>query len=63
MELMTHLEWWRGYYHFVRYHESLEVELAKPIERKGKQQVQRHRRRTPTLHRTTLGAVQVWRLG
>jgi IS1 family transposase len=27
-ELLEHLDWWRAYFHFVRYHESLEVELA-----------------------------------
>jgi IS1 family transposase len=48
-ELLEHLEWWRSYYHFVRYHESLEVELTKPIQRKGKQQPQRYRRRTPAM--------------
>ena len=48
-ELMEHLEWWRSYYHFVRYHESLEVKLAQPIERKGKRQPQRYRRRTPAM--------------
>jgi transposase InsO family protein len=33
-ELMEHLEWWRAYYHFVRYHESLEEELAQPFKEK-----------------------------
>jgi IS1 family transposase len=36
-ELLDHAEWWRSYYHFVRYHESLVVELATPSPRKGKQ--------------------------
>src|SRR5450759_5467391 len=27
-ELMAHLEWWGSYYHFVRFHESLDVKLA-----------------------------------
>ncbi len=48
-ELLEHLEWWRSYYHFVRYHESLEVELTKLIQRKGKQQPQRYRRRMPAM--------------
>lgn len=48
-ELSEHLFWWRAYYHFARYHESLEVELATSIDRKGKQQAQRHRRRTPAM--------------
>jgi hypothetical protein len=34
-ELMEHLEWWRSYYHFVRPHESLAVELSKPFHEKG----------------------------
>jgi hypothetical protein len=46
-ELLEHLEWWRAYYHFVRYHESPEVELAIPSQRKGKQLPIRYRRRTP----------------
>jgi IS1 family transposase/transposase-like protein len=48
-ELVEHLEWWRSYYHFGRYHESLAVELATPSPRKGKQQPQRYRRRTPAM--------------
>ena len=48
-ELMEHLEWWRAYYHFVRPHESLEEELAQPIQRKGKQQPRKHRKRTPAM--------------
>ena len=27
-QLLAHLEWWRGYYHFVRPHEALRVKLA-----------------------------------
>ena len=48
-ELLEHLEWWRAYYHFVRYHESLEVELATPSQLKGKQQPVQYRRRTPAM--------------
>ena len=48
-ELFEHLDWWRVYYHFVRYHESLEVKLATPSQRKGKQQPIRYRRRTPVM--------------
>ena len=48
-ELMEHLEWWRSYYHFVRPHESLEEELAKPVQRKGKQQPRKYRKRTPAM--------------
>jgi hypothetical protein len=46
-ELEVSLDWWRGYYHFVRYHESLKVELAQPLARKGKQTPRKYRRRTP----------------
>ena len=45
--LETHVEWWRAYYHFIRPHESLRVELARPIERKGRQIPKRYRSRTP----------------
>jgi transposase InsO family protein len=48
-ELMEHLEWWRSYYHFVRYHESLEEALIQPVKRKGKQQPRKHRKRTPAM--------------
>jgi len=48
-ELLEHLEWWRAYYHFVRYHESLDMALATPRQRKGKQQPVRYRRRTPAM--------------
>jgi IS1 family transposase len=41
-ELMEHLDWWRAYYHFARYHEGPEVNLAQPVERKGKQQPKRY---------------------
>lgn len=44
---MEHLERWRNYYHFVRYHESLEEEMAEPGKRKGKQQPKKYRKRTP----------------
>ena len=48
-ELLDHLEWWRSYYHFARYHESLAEELGQPILRKGKQQAKRYRKRTPAM--------------
>lgn len=48
-ELMDHLEWWRSYYHFVRYHESLAEVLEKPYRRKGKQHPRRYRYRTPAM--------------
>lgn len=48
-ELLEYLEWWRAYYHFVRFHESLQVNLVMPTKPKGKQQPRRHRRRTPAM--------------
>ena len=39
--VVEHLERWRAYYHFVRYHESLRVKLGELKERKGKRQPQR----------------------
>jgi IS1 family transposase/transposase-like protein len=33
--LLAHLEWWRGYYHFVRPHASMRVALMQPRERGG----------------------------
>ena len=48
-ELLEHLDWWLAYFHFVRYHESLEVKLTTPSQRKGKQQPVRYRRRTPAM--------------
>ena len=59
-ELEISLDWWRGYYHFVRYHESLSVKLTQPLVRKGKQTPRKYRRRTPaaaaglTNHRWTV---------
>ncbi len=47
--LLVHLEWWRGYYHFVRPHTSLRVPLAQPIERGGRRQSQRYWQRTPAM--------------
>ena len=48
-ELMEHLEYWRSYYHFVRPHESLAEEMPKPVQRKGKQQPRKYRRKTPAM--------------
>ena len=49
LELLEHLDWWRAYYHFVRFHESLAVALDHPKQRKGKRQPIRYRRRTPAM--------------
>jgi IS1 family transposase len=48
-QLLLHLEWWRGYYHFVRPHASLRVALGQPLARGGKRQPQRYRQRTPAM--------------
>ena len=47
--LLAQLEWWRGYYHFVRPHRSLRVPLAQPIERGGRRVPRRYRQRTPAM--------------
>lgn len=47
--LLAHLEWWRGYYHFVRLHGSLRVPLAQPIERGGRRGPRQYRQRTPAM--------------
>jgi Integrase core domain len=47
--LVAHLEWWRGYYHFVRPHASLRVRPMHPRERGGKKVAQRYRQRTPAM--------------
>jgi transposase InsO family protein len=47
--LFAHLEWWRGYYHFVRPHASLRVAFEQPQERGGKRLAQRYRQRTPAM--------------
>ncbi len=48
-QLLTHLEWWRAYYHFVRPHASLRVALIQPQERGGRLLAQRYRQRTPAM--------------
>lgn len=48
-ELALHVDWWRAYYHFVRYHEALRVELAQPMRRQGKQTALRYREQTPAM--------------
>ncbi len=47
--LQGHLEWWRGYYHFVRPHAALRVPLAQPRERGGNRLPQRYRQRMPAM--------------
>jgi transposase-like protein/IS1 family transposase len=48
-QLLLHLEWWRGYYHFVRPHESLREACGQGRERGGKRLAQRYRERTPAM--------------
>ncbi len=48
-QLLAHLEWWRGYHHYVRPHASLREALAQPLDRGGKRQPQRYRKRTPAM--------------
>jgi transposase InsO family protein len=47
--LLVQLEWWRGYYHFVRPHASLRMALAKPVERGGWRLARRYQQRTPAM--------------
>jgi IS1 family transposase len=47
--LVAQLEWWRGYYHFVRVHASLRMPLAQPIERGGRRVPRRYAQRTPAM--------------
>jgi hypothetical protein len=44
-QLLLHLEWWRGYYHFVRPHASLRLARGQPLDCGGKRQRQRYRQR------------------
>ncbi len=47
--LLADLEWWRGYYHFVRLHQSLRRPLATPIARGGRRRPRRYYQRTPAM--------------
>jgi IS1 family transposase len=47
--LVAQVEWWRGYYHFVRPHASLRAPLAQPIECGGRRIPRRYRQRTPAM--------------
>ena len=48
-ELALHVEWWRGYYHFARYHEALRVKRTSPLPRKGRQLACQYRSQTPAM--------------
>jgi hypothetical protein len=47
--LRLHLEWWRGYYHFVRPHRSLRVACAAPAVSDHLRRRRRYRARTPAM--------------
>ena len=49
LELELHLEWWRAYYHFSRYHESLRIQFPEPVQCQGEQLPRRYRNRTPAM--------------
>jgi IS1 family transposase len=48
-ELALHVQWWRGYYHFARYHEALQVGRVASHPRQGKRAVRHYRSRTPAM--------------
>ncbi len=47
--LELHFQWWRGYYDFVRQHDSLRERLAEPRAHSGKRLPQRYQNRTPVM--------------
>jgi IS1 family transposase len=47
--LHLHLEWWRGYYHFVRPHRSLRVAWTAPANLDHRRRRRRYRARTPAM--------------
>lgn len=49
VQLNDGFAWWRGYYHFVKPHESLRAELPIPQDRGGQRQPQRYYPRTPAM--------------
>ena len=48
-ELELHQQWWRSYYHFSRYHESLRVQFSQLIQGQEKQSPRRYRSCTPAM--------------
>jgi len=48
-ELEDHLYWWLAYYHFARAHESLEIKMEEPIQRKGNQRPRLYKKVTPAM--------------
>jgi hypothetical protein len=47
--LLWETEWWRGYSHFIRPHQSLRLALPMPRQRGGGRPAQRYRARTPAM--------------
>jgi hypothetical protein len=47
--LQLHLDWWRGYYHFIRPHRSLRVACAAPAVSDQRRRKRRYRARTPAM--------------
>jgi len=47
--LRCHLEWWRGYYHFIRPHQGLRVARTRPRSRGGRRLPRRYDVRTPAM--------------
>jgi IS1 family transposase len=58
-ELTLHVQWWRGYYHFARYHEALQVERTASGPHKGKHTAGHYCAQTPATLAPAL-QVQVW---
>ena len=47
--MQLHLEWWRGYYHFIRPHEGLRVARPRPRPGAGRRPPRRYDVRTPAM--------------
>jgi IS1 family transposase len=48
-ELENHLYWWLAYYHFARAHESLQIRMEEPVQRKGNQRPRQYQKVTPAM--------------
>jgi IS1 family transposase len=48
-ELEDQLYWWLAYYHFARAHESLEIRMEEPEQRKGNQRPRLYKKVTPAM--------------
>jgi len=48
-ELALQVQWWRGYYHFARYHEALRVERIAVQPPEGKPATPHYRSQTPAM--------------